>query len=400
MNRSTTLVTAFMLIIGAGTANPALAEEPRTPRTQQQSASVQMMTFKTVSSLLGADVLDTNGETVGTIDDIIIDRGDGRAHYAMISTGGFLGLGTDRFAVPFRQLGFNAVDDVMTLNVAPDALADDARLAERRGWLKIDSGTWGEEIASAEARVRSGATSTYVDPYEKSVKNAKADKLVGVVTDVERVSLATGIEEVRVTMATADDGERTVVIGPAWYAAQKGAMPMRGDEVTINAFKTKSSGDTLFVARDFDRRGDMTVLRTKDGEVMWDRRRTNDHSASATTGRFISVADVIGRSAMTPDETTLGEIDDAVIELNSGRIAILSFDPNENFLGIGDTERCVPWNAVSVGDEMVNIDANRETLLECAAMPSTVNAFATRDRLAPVHDDDLAVVAEVEPRGR
>lgn len=53
-----------------------------------------------VSELIGANVKNAKNETVGEIDDLMIDDGDGHVRYAALSVGGFLGLGTKLFAIP------------------------------------------------------------------------------------------------------------------------------------------------------------------------------------------------------------------------------------------------------------------------------------------------------------
>jgi hypothetical protein len=55
------------------------------------------------SKMVGSSVSNENNETVGTIDDLIITEG-GQAPYAILSVGGFLGLGTKYVALPFTSL--------------------------------------------------------------------------------------------------------------------------------------------------------------------------------------------------------------------------------------------------------------------------------------------------------
>ena len=52
------------------------------------------------TKLVGATVQNDAGEKIGTIDDLIVDRDD-RVPYAIVSVGGFLGMGDKLVAVPF-----------------------------------------------------------------------------------------------------------------------------------------------------------------------------------------------------------------------------------------------------------------------------------------------------------
>ena len=54
--------------------------------------------------LVGADVYNDKAQSVGSIDDILLSQGQGKAQTAVISVGGFLGMGTRLVSVPFNKL--------------------------------------------------------------------------------------------------------------------------------------------------------------------------------------------------------------------------------------------------------------------------------------------------------
>lgn len=58
-----------------------------------------------ISKLIGANVYNQGGQVVGSIDDLLIGD-DGKATDAILSVGGFLGIGTKLVSVPFDQLQF------------------------------------------------------------------------------------------------------------------------------------------------------------------------------------------------------------------------------------------------------------------------------------------------------
>jgi hypothetical protein len=64
------------------------------------------------TKIIGASVINDTNDTVGKIDDLIISA-DGKAPYAVLSVGGFLGLGNRLVVVPYSSLKF--VDDKITL---------------------------------------------------------------------------------------------------------------------------------------------------------------------------------------------------------------------------------------------------------------------------------------------
>ncbi len=55
------------------------------------------------SKIIGADVVNASNESIGKIDDVIISA-DGKAPYAILSVGGFLGMGTHLIAIPYESL--------------------------------------------------------------------------------------------------------------------------------------------------------------------------------------------------------------------------------------------------------------------------------------------------------
>src|SRR5687767_7463824 len=54
------------------------------------------------SSLEGESVINRQGESIGEIEEIMLDVASGRIAYAVLAVGGFLGIGEKYFAVPWR----------------------------------------------------------------------------------------------------------------------------------------------------------------------------------------------------------------------------------------------------------------------------------------------------------
>jgi sporulation protein YlmC with PRC-barrel domain len=67
------------------------------------TAGVHMMGNTRASKLIGMDVVNDKDQTIGKIDDILIGSND-KATAAVISVGGFIGIGAKLVAVPFDQL--------------------------------------------------------------------------------------------------------------------------------------------------------------------------------------------------------------------------------------------------------------------------------------------------------
>ena len=56
------------------------------------------------TSIDGNDIRNRQGEDLGKVKDLMIDLSDGSVSYAVVSYGGFLGMGDKLFAVPFEAL--------------------------------------------------------------------------------------------------------------------------------------------------------------------------------------------------------------------------------------------------------------------------------------------------------
>lgn len=92
-------------------AQPPAAQGPATsaPATPapvtQQGTPATVLDTQDYESLLGKGVRSANGDELGRVIDIIIDK-DGRPRAAIIDFGGFLGVGTRKIAVDWRALRF------------------------------------------------------------------------------------------------------------------------------------------------------------------------------------------------------------------------------------------------------------------------------------------------------
>ena len=67
------------------------------------------------STIKGTKVENRKKEDIGKIQDLMINTEDGNIEYAVLSFGGFLGLGDKYFAVPMQALQFTTRDDEQTI---------------------------------------------------------------------------------------------------------------------------------------------------------------------------------------------------------------------------------------------------------------------------------------------
>jgi sporulation protein YlmC with PRC-barrel domain len=59
------------------------------------------------SRVIGTDVYNTEGNHIGTIEDVMLDKLSNSIMFAVIGFGGFLGIGEKYHAVPWASLDYN-----------------------------------------------------------------------------------------------------------------------------------------------------------------------------------------------------------------------------------------------------------------------------------------------------
>jgi len=72
-----------------------------------------MTTFESCSDVISSDRVDgtsvynPEGDKLGSIDYLVIDKVSGTVRFAVLEFGGFLGLGTDRYPLPWNVLKYD-----------------------------------------------------------------------------------------------------------------------------------------------------------------------------------------------------------------------------------------------------------------------------------------------------
>jgi hypothetical protein len=111
MNKSILLATAAVLgvvLISGG----ALAQgQPQTVELVKLDVQ-KLAAGHRASKVIGNRVLNDGQETIGEIEDLLVSS-DGKQPYAVLSIGGFLGMGSRMIVIPYDTLKF--ADDKVTL---------------------------------------------------------------------------------------------------------------------------------------------------------------------------------------------------------------------------------------------------------------------------------------------
>jgi sporulation protein YlmC with PRC-barrel domain len=76
------------------------------------------------TSLMELRVTNAKKEELGTISELLIDK-QGRVSHVVLQEGGLLGMGENRYVVPWNRIRIGAGDNVAVLDVAKDRLASE-----------------------------------------------------------------------------------------------------------------------------------------------------------------------------------------------------------------------------------------------------------------------------------
>ena len=103
------------------------------------------------STLTGEDVYNASNEKLGDIKEIMLNMQEGRVAYAVLSFGGFLGIGDKLFAVPWSVLRLDTVNKCFRMNVSKEQLKD-APGFDKDDWPDMSDPRWGKSISDYYAR--------------------------------------------------------------------------------------------------------------------------------------------------------------------------------------------------------------------------------------------------------
>jgi hypothetical protein len=92
------------------------------------------------TSLIGSDkvegtaVYGPDREKIGSIERVMIDKISGKVAYAVLSFGGFLGMGGDYYPVPWSTLDYDTSLGGYRVNFTRDQLDKAPKYTESQGW--------------------------------------------------------------------------------------------------------------------------------------------------------------------------------------------------------------------------------------------------------------------------
>jgi sporulation protein YlmC with PRC-barrel domain len=124
------------------TSPPTHSNMPAKTTANTATTSVHQMR---ASELIGKNVTNAKGEGLGEIKDLVVDTGSGKVQYAVISFGGFLGLGDKLFAYPLEKFERMTERGKLVLNVDKDKMKS-APGFEDKSWPNFSTTAYRGEV--------------------------------------------------------------------------------------------------------------------------------------------------------------------------------------------------------------------------------------------------------------
>ena len=326
-NRTIALAAGAVLIL----SNAALAQydsdKPSTSTKQAQlDKQVSSGSIYRLSRMIGRDVEFSDGNAVGEIENYAVDYGRGQVNFVILDVDSDIAGSDKLIAVPYKALRLDRAvqgNQPVVLNVQSDKL---------RSAPAITSGNW-RELNDPEWIQR-------VNQHYGISADSSSTGGVHIETD-HQPSMRDHEDD--------DDDQTTNYPGMTGNPHGEAAGDPDGDKVS-------------------DQSGKTTV-----------------HTTTSTT-RVLRADRFIGADVENPQNNDLGEVEDLLVELESGRVAYVVMSTG-GFMGMGDRLLLVPMHAVKPqlrNDQamlVLNVEPNR---LEDAPSfdedrwPSTINAETDR----------------------
>jgi sporulation protein YlmC with PRC-barrel domain len=110
------------------------------PRTEGPGPDVMA-----AATLDGDKVISSDGEDIGKVKDIMLDVGSGRIAYAVLSSGGFLGIGDKLLAIPWHALTLDTQRKCFVLDMTAERVKN-APGFDKDHWPSMADQTWATSV--------------------------------------------------------------------------------------------------------------------------------------------------------------------------------------------------------------------------------------------------------------
>jgi sporulation protein YlmC with PRC-barrel domain len=258
--------------------------------TGSKPAEGQRINAFMVEKIIGSKVINVKGETLGKIEDLVVDIDTGRILYVVLDSGGFWGIGTKLFPVPWESLAALPLEGIFFLNQSKEQM-EKAPAFEKKNLPDMGDIHWGAGIFKhygippGYERGPAGYGYGYgygyrygmypgagrEDPYKKIFDSKTIKTISGQVIKVDQVPEPGFGMEIRLTVFIDKKEILPVYLGPAFYivGSNQAKHFKLGDKITVSGSQATRGGEAFMIATTVKRGNEVLRLRDKDGNPEW-----------------------------------------------------------------------------------------------------------------------------------
>jgi|GEM_PF-3262861 len=264
-----------------GSENEVLNEAVVDPHEEERAIDEDIFAFRS-TRLVGSVVQNLEGENLGFIEDLVLDVEEGCIAFAVLSFGGFLGLGTDYFAIPWEALIPRPIEGVFLLDVDIETLQeaegfphDDWPLIGDREWAAgiyeyygfpphwaprpgywtgplWDAGGWGFET-----------------PYGMLFDPETIETFESVIIRIESFVPMEGMTEGVQLVVEYNEDPLPVHLGPEWFMRHQDVEFHEGEWVRVTGSHAEIDGLAIVLAKEVEMEEYHLQVRTAEGAPLW-----------------------------------------------------------------------------------------------------------------------------------
>jgi len=296
------LIIILLTVVGLFLGTNGLTQEKKGPGAgdiASKTAEGHRINAFMVEKIIGSKVINLKGETIGKIENLVVDIDTGKIVYAVLESGGFWGVGDKLFPVPWQSLAALPSEGIFFLNQSKEQM-EKAPAFDKKNLPNMTDMRWGANVfkyyGAPPGYTRLGSPTDYdygyqdyyasnptypgrginpasrtEDPYKKIFDSKTIKTISGQVIKIDQVSEFGFGEQLRLTVFIDKKEILPVYLGPAFYiiGPWQTKQFILGDKVTVSGSRVTVSGVPLMIATTVKRGKEVLRLRDKDGIPEW-----------------------------------------------------------------------------------------------------------------------------------
>jgi sporulation protein YlmC with PRC-barrel domain len=294
MRRHLIIIFLVMVVLFLGTNGFTQEKKELGPEGMRMNAFM-------VEKIIGSKVINLKGETLGKIENLVVDIDTGRIVYAILESGGFLGIGDKLFPVPWKSLAALPAEGIFFLNQSKEQMVK-APSFDRKNLPDMGDVRWGADVFKyygAPSGYAHGGPLNYdydygyqdyydynylkfpgsginpaprtEDPYKKIFDPKTIKTISGQVIKIDQVPEFGFGMQMRLTVFIDKKEILPIYLGPAFYliGPWQAKHFKLGDKITVSGSQVTVKGEALMIATTVKLGNEVLRLRDQDGIPEW-----------------------------------------------------------------------------------------------------------------------------------